>query len=278
MFHHPDFTNEIVYADVNFDLPDLSYEDLPYLRLFTTLASQVGCNGRNWAQNLEYMQAHTGGVGYSLTLNLQATDHNLFFPGLNIRGKALHRKGDKLLGLIKDMIVSLDFTDIPRLKELILKQYTGLQSTLNQNALKYAINLSASQLNVPSKIANAWYGLDYFFKIRELAQDFDEKAEKLLDTLNRLKEQILCVGKQDLIIACSKNYYDYLYKNEFWGLSQLPQRQGTLWRGKYPLVSESSKAMAIASPIAFIGKAFSTLSYVDPDSPALNLAAFLFII
>ncbi|MEI6183726.1 MAG: hypothetical protein WCP25_10535, partial [Polynucleobacter sp.] len=54
-----------------------------------------------------------------------------------------------------------------RLKEILLKQYTSLESSLSQNALKYAINLAGAGLDEPGKINNTWYGLDYFFRARD---------------------------------------------------------------------------------------------------------------
>ena len=63
IFHHDCFTNSIVYTDLVFDIPDLPDEDLPYVRLFAMLLPQMGCGGRSYAENLEYIQGNTGGIG-----------------------------------------------------------------------------------------------------------------------------------------------------------------------------------------------------------------------
>jgi hypothetical protein len=46
IYHHACFTNEIVYADMFFTLPNLAEKALPYIRLMTTLMAQMGCHGR----------------------------------------------------------------------------------------------------------------------------------------------------------------------------------------------------------------------------------------
>ncbi len=74
----------------------------------------------------------------------------------------MHRKTPKLFTLLHEMATSPDFTDFLDLKKSILKHYTALESSLNQNALKYAVNFSASGLTTATKIADAWYGLDLF--------------------------------------------------------------------------------------------------------------------
>ena len=60
VFHHNCFTNEIIYADLVFNLPDLSEDDLIYARLFTVLLPQMGCGGRDYIKNLEFIQAILG--------------------------------------------------------------------------------------------------------------------------------------------------------------------------------------------------------------------------
>lgn len=275
VYHHACFTNEIVYADVVFDLPKIAEEDLTYTRLLSSLISQMGCGNRNYAENLDYIQAHTGGIGASFTFNLQASDQRQFSPSFCLRGKALHRKAEKLFKLFEDILTDINFNDIPRLKEIILKQNIALQSSLNQNALKYAINLSAEGLDVPSKISNYWYGLEYLWKIESLAKDFDSHAEWLVHKLNTLKNQMIGIGKPDLVITCDAEMYDELKGHHFYGLRDLDIKAGVRWTGDYALEPSLTQGRVIASPIAFQGKVIKTVPYTHPDAPALSLAAFL---
>ena len=90
---------------------------------------------------------------------MQAQDHTQFFPAFAIRGKALHRKLPYLFPLLRDFITSPQLSDKRRLFEILQKHFAVLESNINQNALRYAINLSASALNSPSFIANLWYEL-----------------------------------------------------------------------------------------------------------------------
>lgn len=276
IYHHACFTNEIVYADIVFTLPALSEKDQPFVRLFTTLLSQMGCGGRTYVENLEFIQANTGGIGASLALNLQAEDHTTFHPSLCIRGKALHRKVPQLFTLIYDMCTSVDFSDASRLKEVLLKYYVGMQSSLNQNAMRYAINLSASGLDPASKIAEDWYGLTYYWKIKELAENFDAEKDALIETLNRLKDQLLCLENPDVIITSDQEIYNTIKECNFYGLSDISVKPYAPWQPSYPVDTIPSQGRIITSPIAFIGKVFKTISYVHPDSAALNIAAYLF--
>lgn len=276
VFHHNCFTNKIVYADLVFDLPNIAEEDLHILRLFTILFSQMGCLGRNYVDNLEYIQANTGGLGASLTFNLQADDENAFAPSIYIRGKALDRKSNKLFSLIHEMIQGVNFKDVARLKELIMKQYTALQGSLNQNALKYATHIASEGLDVPSKIANSWYGLEYFWKIKEIAQNIDKKIHGLIEKLQEIQLLLFCPQNSDLIISCDAEKYDEIKGNDFYGLKHLQTKPTEKWLGNYPLIKSHSQARVIASPVAFVSTVIKTVPYSHPDSPAINIASFLF--
>jgi len=275
VYSHHCFTNEIVYADLIFDLPEISEEDLSMARLLTTLLGQMGCDGRSYAENLEYIQANTGGFGASMTFNLQADDHKKFYPSLYLRGKALHRKAEKLFTLLREMAESVDFNDVSRLKEVILKQYTALHSGFNQNALKYAINLSSSALDIPSKIANHWYGIKYYNEIEKLAKNFEEHSEGLIKKLNELKTRMLGVGKPQMVITCDAAMYDEIKRHEFYGLQHLQTKPYHAWKNDFTLQPVPSQGRIISAPVAYIGKVMKTVSYTHPDAASLTIAAFL---
>lgn len=276
VYHHTCFTNEIGYADIFFDLPPLSEKELIYARLFTVLIHQLGCNGKSYEEVLNSVQAHTGGIAPYLTLHIQAKDHNQFYPSFALRGKALHRNMDKLFPLMQGFVASPDFTNKSRLKEILHKHCTSLESSFNQGALKYAINLSASAINHPSHIANLWYGLDYYNKIREISHHFDSHADELVEMMQHLSKKLLISNRPDLVISSDAELYTSLKADQFYGLAGLKTAPGEAWKCDLPLPSVEPQGRIISSPVAFIGKVFNTVSYTHPDNPALNLAAFLF--
>lgn len=276
VFHHGVFTNDIVYADLVFDIPDLKEEDLPFLRLLTIVLTQVGAGERSYVENLDYIQSHTGGVGAMLNLNLQAGRHHQFSPTLQLKGKALHRKASKLFPLIQDIVNDAKLNDLNRLKEIIFKHFTSMESRFNQSVLKYAINLSASALNIPSKVANHLYGLNYYYKIRDIVRDFDQQGPYVLAKLQELQEQVLRPSHPHLVLSCNAATYNELKSHQFYGLQHLETSSVQPWKGNFSLTPVSSQGRIIASPVAFTTQVFATIPYIHPQTPALNVAAFMF--
>lgn len=275
VFFHDTFTNSIVYTDLVWELPALEKEELWLIRFFTLIIGQMGCGGRTYAETLEYIQAHTGGIGAGLDFNIQAENHRHYKPTLHLKSKALYRKADKLFALINDIATSVDFSDAARVKEVLMKHYTGLVSSLNQHALKYALGIAQSGLNSSSALGNVWFGLEYFEKIKELVQQYDSKEKWLIEKLLALKDKLLCLQNPNLVITCDREMYNTLSKAGFYGLRDIVTKPSSPWKDPISAQAVVSQGRVIASPVAFTGKALETVSYVNPDTPALSIAANL---
>jgi len=275
-YHHDCFTNNIIYADLFFGLPDIPKEDLMHLRLFTLFLPQVGAGGRNYLENLDFIQAHTGGIGAGLALHTQVTDHNQFHPALHIRGKALYREAKPLFLLLKDVINSLDFKDLDRLKEILLKQYTSMHSTLTQNAMRYASTLAASTLDTPSWLTNLWYGLDFYRYLRNVVANLDAEINTISHKMEELRNTLFSAAKPDLVLACSKEMYEVLRDQEFYGLTKHSIQEKSPWKLTTHAHVPTYHSFLVATPVAFISHVIKTVPYVHPDAPALMIAACLF--
>lgn len=273
VYHHSCFTNDIIYLNLVYDLSSISEEELPYVRLLTLLATQVGAGGRNYVENLDYIQAHTGGVRLMLNYNIHADDPSQFSPSIVLSGKALRRKGEHLSQLMYDIVTSADFNDRVRLKELIQKHYVAMQEGLTSNAIRYAVNLSASGLDLPGKLSNAWYGIDYFTALRHIAENIDTEMDKIVEMLNHLKERLLGIANPHLVVSCGQEEFEELKKNSFYALNRLPLRPFKPFKPEFSMKTPESQARLISSPVAFTAKVIKTVSYQHPDSPALCLAA-----
>lgn len=273
VFHHATFTNQIVYADLVVPLPKLDLEEIPYLRLFADLLTQVGSGGRNYMQNLDYILAHVGDIGATLSFNLMARDHNQLKPTLNIRGKALHRQAHKLFPLIFDLATSVNFDDKTRLLELIRQYHNSLEHGTVRNSQRYAINLSAAHLTATGRLTNIWYGIEYLAMIREIAHEVGKDIDPLINKLKKLQQKIFASDATKLVVTSDQALYNEMKKTGFYGLANLSVKQHLPWEVNYAPLHIQDQGRTIASPVAFAGKVIPALSYVHPDAPALVVAA-----
>ncbi|MCB1136648.1 MAG: insulinase family protein, partial [Chlamydiia bacterium] len=273
ILHHDVFTNDIVYVDLVYDLPDVGEDKHWLLQLFTHLLPQMGSAGRDYAANLQLLQEHTGGLDASLALHSQARAPHKFKPSLTLGGKALHRKAEHFFPLLRDMIVSPDFTDRVRIEELLNKHYIGLEQSLVNGALRYAMNLSACKVSSSAVLQRGLSGLDYFRCIRALMQDLPNRMDQLVQDLQALSDLVLCREQGKLVISTDAAGYATMLKERFWGLLDYKPRFSPAWDPVVDCVPVASQGLIIPSGVAFTGLVVKGVPYTQPEAAPLGLAA-----
>ena len=275
VFHHPTFTNQVLYVDLIFDLPHVTEEELPYVHLFTSLMTEVGVKDRSYSENLTKIHAFTGGIDTSCSLHVQAENPSEMRPCLQLQGKALYRNAKHLFSLLKETAEDVRFDETKRIEELIEQIYSGLTNRLNNNAIRYAIQQVLSGFGPAPHITNQWYGLPFYKTIQKISQNSKEELPKLINTLKRLKEKLLCLKRPHLVLSCDPKMFETLKKERFYGLGELPQKGFQPWQPHFHIKEVSSEGRLISSPVAFTAKAYKSISYLHPQAPALYVASFL---
>lgn len=269
--HHDCFTNQILYVDLIFELPELTVEELPLLSLFAKILPELGCGGRNYAENLAYQQMYVGGFDASLALHVTQADPDIFRPTFSLRGKSLYRNGQKLFNLFSDYLTGLDFSDQDRIQEWVSQHATELQNRLSKSAMNYAIQTSLSDLSNPSFVYDQWHGLPYYQSVQKWAKKCDAH---FIESLKKMADRVLGLQNSHLILTCDENQFVHLEKNHFYHLKN-PNKPYTPWKGNYPLPKPEPQARFIAAPVAFTSLGMRTIAYRDAEAPLLLISTEL---
>lgn len=276
VFHHACFTNQIVYADLVFDLPHIEESDFPYLQILSAFCSEVGAGQRTYVENLDYLQAHTGGVMGGFSLNPHVDNAKVLSPIFMMRGKALDRHVPSLFSVMKEMITSFRLDEKRRIEELILQLYTNLENKLNRNALRYASQLALSGFSVVGKVNYLCHGLAFFKKVQEIVQSLSQRGlDVFIDRLREVKEKVFTFNHPKLILSCDQVMADKLRGEKYFGLLDLPKKKSEVWTGEYALKPAPSQGIPIASPLAFTCLAYQVPAYSEIKAPCLSLASHL---
>lgn len=278
IYHHDCFTNHILYADIIFDLPHVEDADLPWLHLLTTLLPEIGSGNRSYIQNLEFMQAHTGGISASCALHLQTSDPKLARPSINLRGKALDRKVGQLFTLMKETLTLPRLDEKRRIEELVKQLRDSQLNSLGRQAMRYAVQLSLSGFSPAAHVNESWYGLRYFKAIELLCRDLQKNLPELIDRLLSLHAQLFTFHQPHLVLSCSKEMFHEIEQKEFFHLHEIISGKSfTPWKLEAipPPPPVASQARVIPSQVAFTSEAFKTITYLHPHAPALTVAATL---
>jgi Zn-dependent M16 (insulinase) family peptidase len=276
IYYHPCNTNKIVYASLSFDIPQIEDDYLQYLYLFSSCLTEIGTGGKDYLETLDSVQATLGGIYSSISLNIQAQDTTNCSPTFTIHAKALERKIPDMFTHMKDLILTADFSDRERIKELIMQEYTDLEQKINRGAISYAIYRSKSGLSPFSYILNQWYGLPYFIFIRSLASNIDKMVDLIIERLEYIKRTVFHLNSPTLVLSCDEKAYKIIEQNHWFGLSKFSTNPYRPWID-FPLappVYTAANTMPI--PVASNALAFESVPYLHQNSAPLNLAAILF--
>ncbi len=270
LYHHSCFTNQIVYADLVFDLPSLSADDLCLASLFSRLLPELGAGGRSYAETLAYQQAYTGGFDASLSLHVTHENPDHCKPAFALRGKALYRNSGKLFSLFADYAAAANCTDAERIKEWLLQHATELQSRLAKNALNYAIQTSLSGYSTPSFVYDQFHGVPYYRYVQKWAKNFDAS---FLKEIQRMQQLVLGLQNPSLVLSSDDAF---LQTADFSPLEKrLPNRTFQPWQGSYPLPQIEPQVRFVPAPVAFTCSGLRSVSYKDPHSPFLMISTEL---
>lgn len=271
VFYHKCFTNQILYADLIFDLPEIREEELPLLSFLSEIIPELGSGERNYEETLAYQQSYIGSFDTALSLHVSRGNSDLCLPAFSLRGKVLERNAGKLFQLFMDTINKVDFSDTDRVRECLHQHATELANRLPRAAMSYAIQTSLSGNSISSYLHNQWHGLPYFQSVMNWMKSFDDN---FIEALKNLFTKVLGSSSYQLVIGCDGDHYNELERLKFYDL-KMPNRKTSPWTGNYPAPQAESQARIIAAPVAFNSLGLKTISSTDPLSPALLISTEL---
>ena len=201
MLVHPLFTNGISYVDLAFPLDLFSPDDYLWFPLFARTVVSMGLPGMDYGE-VSTLLARTAGGFYGMlytSSRAEGTEKAATLPSgiLDIRGrdwiifrlKALDEKIVPSLDLTLRLITEADFSDLKRLKDLVLEMKNELCSNLAPSGHLYASGCSGRLFSRSQGIDELWNGLDQIlFSFKLTGMDIAKVCSKLRDIQTRLVE------------------------------------------------------------------------------------------
>jgi Zn-dependent M16 (insulinase) family peptidase len=190
---HPIFTNGITYAEFAFPADVLESADYPWLTIFARAVGSMGLPGMNYAEVSGLLARTVGGFTAMAESGSAAPaladggdDDPLFEPDLRgrewiiYRVKTLDEKITESLDLVRRLVTEADFTDLRRVRDLVLELKNDVESSLAPSGHSYAEDSSSRYFSRAKAAEELWGGIEQYFFAHELAaKDTEEVAGRL---------------------------------------------------------------------------------------------------
>ena len=146
LFTHALPTNGVIYLDLAFDLRRVPAEYVPYLSIFSRALFQTGTAREDFVSLTQRIGRSTGGVGASRSVSTMR-DGKTTAAWLFVRGKAVPDKAGELLAIISDVLTSAQLGNRERIKQMLLEEKAGFESSLSGRGNGLVASRLAAALN-----------------------------------------------------------------------------------------------------------------------------------
>ena len=195
---HEVFTNGIAYLRMIFDCKDIPGDLVPYLGVFK------GCLGLLNTENYQYgdlfneINIVTGGMSAVNNCYSNMDDLSRYRLTLEIKTKVLYDNISKAIELMREILMTSDFSDAKRLREIIAEGRSRTQSQMTSAGHSVAVNRALSYGSASGQLSEVISGIPFFRLVTELDEHFEEKKDRLIEKLQALAKVVF--RKENLLV------------------------------------------------------------------------------
>ncbi|HSA99834.1 MAG TPA: peptidase M16, partial [Anaerolineales bacterium] len=252
VLYHDLFTNGIVYLDLGFDLHALPKDLLPLTEIFARALLEMGTDKEDYVKLSQRIGKSTGGIhGSAVTATAFGSRENV--AKLFLRGKATIQQSAELLNILKDVLLTVNFDNKERLKQIVLEEKAGLESALVPSGHIYVNQRLRAQFGESGWAKDQMSGIGYLFTLRELAEDVNKKWKSVLKKLEAMRAAL--ITRNALICNVSLDIANWnMFKPQLESfLSALPAKEAKLAPfGVQP--APVKEGLTIPAQVNYVGK------------------------
>ncbi|MGZ9221351.1 MAG: insulinase family protein [Anaerolineales bacterium] len=190
VLYHDLFTNGIIYLDLGFDLHALPRELLSLTEIFARALLEMGTETEDYVKLSQRIGKSTGGIsGTAVAATVIGSRESL--AKLFLRGKATVQQSAKLLNILQDILLTAKFDNRERLKQIVLEEKAGLESSLVPQGHIYVNQRLRAQFIESGWVKEQMSGISYLFALRDLEKAIDKKWSSVLEKLEAMREALI---------------------------------------------------------------------------------------
>ncbi len=269
-------TNGLVYQQLVAPLPDLDDDELALLPYYTSTATELGLGEADYLETQHRQSASVGGISVYTSMRGDVDDEQRVRAQLVLSSKALQRKADDQLALMRDTRQALRFDELPRLRELVAQQRARRDQSVTGQGHSLAMAAACAGMSPMARLQHRSTGLEGLRSLRALDRTLGEDSElqafagRLLALHGRLKAsrpEMLIVtepGSRGELLSAAATLAAELpaRSDEAFALDAIKERRGECWLTN--------------TQVNFCARAYPTVPVGHPDAAPLTvLAAYL---
>lgn len=199
----PAFTNKIAYLNWYFDMSGIDGALLPYCYLLSDMLGKVDAGKYTYQQLSTLGTKYTGGVAFQVRAYSAAESVNDYTVKFTVTAKALLHNLPHLFEILTAIATESRFDSKKRLREVL----DEVKSDWDSNFFSRGQTVACARLNSyysPAARVNEQDYYSYYEFLKALADDFDARADEVLQKLKALLGVFFANGRYLLAYSCEE--------------------------------------------------------------------------
>lgn len=190
LLYHDLYTNGIGYLRLIFRLNDIPSECFPYIPVLKGCLGLLNTETYSYGELFNEINLATGGMAAvnNLYSNLENVDECKVT--LELKTKAFYNRLPDAVALMKEIILTSDFKDTKRLKEILGEGKSRIQAQMMSGAHSVAAGRALSYGSVSARLSEEISGIPFYRLMADLEEHFEDRKEELSLRLQTLAEMI----------------------------------------------------------------------------------------
>ncbi|XP_047332043.1 presequence protease 1, chloroplastic/mitochondrial-like [Impatiens glandulifera] len=252
---HDLFTNDVLYAEVVFDMSLVKQELLPLVPLFCQSLMEMGTKDMDFVQLNQLIGRKTGGISvYPLTSSVRGKENPC--SHIVVRGKAMSNRTEDLFNLVNCILQDVQFTDQKRFKQFVSQSKARMENRLRGSGHSVAAARMDAKLNVAGWISEQMGGVSYLEFLRSLEEKIDQDWDGISSSLEEIRRSLLSRNRCLVNLTTDGNNLSKSEKYISKFLDLLPTSATPLesvsWNGR---LSANHEAIIVPTQVNYVGKA-----------------------
>ena len=216
LVHHNMYTSKIAYMMLMFDCKNVPDELISYIGLLATVLGGMDTEKFTFPELTNEININCGGISVESSIysdnshEVKQDGRSKYTIALEVKAKMLYSKIPFVLDMIEEIIYHTKFEDDKRLKEIIARVKSRIETTMINSGNTVAMMEAMSQFSETMYYSSVMKGYEYYKLIRELNDNFDAKKDEIRKNFKTLADLIF-----------NKNLLKISFTSDDEGLAQL---------------------------------------------------------
>ncbi|KAH7372760.1 hypothetical protein KP509_17G019600 [Ceratopteris richardii] len=191
VLRHDLFTNDVLYADLAFDMSYIDAELLPLIPLLCQSVMEMGTKDMDFVQLNQLLGQKTGGISiYPSTTSKRGKKEPC--SNIIVRGKAMASQIQDLFELMRILLQDVQFTDQQRFKQFVSQSKAKMVNALRGHGHSIAAARMDAKMNIAGWVSEQMGGLSYFDFLQNLERQVDNDWSSVSASLEKIRLSFLC--------------------------------------------------------------------------------------